>query len=166
MTMHPEARAWVEACLTRIPAPRSVIEIGSRNINGGVRDLFGDADYLGVDLMEGPGVDLVADAAQVDLPAADLVVTTEALEHYPDPKAVIDAVYRALVPGGALIATMAGPGRHPHSGLDGGGLHRDEHYRNIEPAELTEWLAGWAEHAIDIAGADLRCWATKRGHHG
>ena len=34
------------------------------------------------------------------------------------------------------------PPRYGHSGIDGGPLHPGEPYRNIEPAELGDWLDG------------------------
>lgn len=162
--MHPEARQWVEASIDGF-TPKRVLEIGSRNVNGGVRDLFPDSVYIGVDIIDGPGVDVVGDATELDLPPVDLVVTTEALEHHPNPGLVIETAYRVLVPGGMLIATMAGPGRHPHSGLLEGRPKPGEHYRNIEPDELAEWLAGWADVVIDLAGRDLRCRARKGDRH-
>ena len=35
-----------------------VLEVGSLDINGSVRELFEKCDYTGVDLQMGPGVDL------------------------------------------------------------------------------------------------------------
>lgn len=157
--MHPEARDWVRQCIER--PPTVVVEIGSRDINGSVRDLFPGCTYIGVDLVDGPGVDIVGDATTVGLPACDLVVSTEAFEHYPEPWKVIDAAHKALAPGGTFVATMAGPGRHPHSGLIEGPPQPGEHYQNITPAELAAWLAGWENVVIDHLGLDLRCSAMR-----
>lgn len=159
--MHREAREWVEQCIERFPDAEVVVEIGSRNINGGIRDLFLDSTFVGVDLVDGPGVDIVGDATLIVLPACDLVVSTEALEHYPEPWKVIDAAHKALNAGGVFVATMAGPGRQSHSGLIEGPVQPGEHYRNIEPGELRSWLEGWASMELDQFGADLRCWAIK-----
>ena len=64
----------------------TVLEVGSYDVNGSPRRLVGGAarHWLGIDRLPGPGVDLVGDAADVmqayDL-SADVVVSTEALEH-------------------------------------------------------------------------------------
>lgn len=160
--MHPDALNWVERCVAELGPFTQVVEIGSRNINGGVRHLFNGCDYVGVDLLDGPGVDKVGDIIDLaDSLTADCVVSTEALEHHPDPRSVIAAAARILPDRGVLIATMAGPGRQSHSGLIEGPVQAGEHYRNIEPGELRSWLDGWAVVEVDQHGADLRCWAIK-----
>jgi len=37
-----------------------VLEVGSLNINGTVRDFFDAEEYIGIDIGEGPGVDVVS----------------------------------------------------------------------------------------------------------
>ncbi len=126
-----------------------VVEFGSLDINGSVRGLFppGQA-YLGVDLQEGPGVDLVADVRDADLPLCDLVVCCEVLEHHPDAEGIIRAAYRCMLPGGRFIATMAMHPRAPHSAIDENPIRPWEFYRNVEPGELLGWLSGWAEREV------------------
>ena len=64
--MHVEAYDWVAESFrgwrdTHPGVEYKVLEIGSLDINGSVRPLFEDAEYyLGIDMQEGPGVDLVA----------------------------------------------------------------------------------------------------------
>jgi SAM-dependent methyltransferase len=119
-----------------------VVEVGSRDINGEVRSLIDAGTYVGIDLEDGPGVDVVADCRFWEPPwKASLVVCAEVLEHAPDPREVVDACIGYLRPGGRLIITCAGPGRAPHSGHDGGGVQADEHYANVDPADLEKWLA-------------------------
>lgn len=119
-----------------------VLEMGSRDVNGSVRDLFPrGVAYVGVDREPGPGVDLVMDAAAVVGMTPAIVVCCETLEHEETPERLIRHAARILVPGGLLIVTCAGPGRKPHSGIDGGRLRAGEHYRNIPPAELSMLLS-------------------------
>ena len=62
--MTPQLKYWVDQ--TRlgylVPTPNLILEIGSYNVNGKVRDLFlGSVKYIGIDLQEGPDVDIVMD---------------------------------------------------------------------------------------------------------
>lgn len=111
------------ALQNREVAGRRVLEVGSRDVNGSVRRMIqtrAPAAYLGVDIVEGPGVDRVCDAA--GLVAAfgpdsfDVVVTTEMLEHAKDWQAAIANMIGVLRPGGVLVVTTRSPGfgyHHP-----------------------------------------------------
>jgi hypothetical protein len=164
--VHPEAFAWVAAHATSEPV--EVLDIGGRNINGGVRGLFPNATrYVAVDIREGDGVDVVADAATwVPDREYDVVVSTETFEHtdvWPD---ICLTAYKACRTGGRLILTMAGPGRAVHSAIDGGpSLHPGEHYGNVEPDDLERVLltAGWRDVTVDYRAdsRDTRAIATK-----
>lgn len=145
--MHLEARVFVERIATNVWPRLRVVEFGARNVNGGVRDLFATASYLGVDLVEGPGVDVVADAAELclsELNPPDTVVCCEVLEHAPNAREIVLNAGRLLGPTGVAIFTAACEPRRPHSAKDGGPLREDEFYKNVDPRELREWLNSWA----------------------
>lgn len=149
--MHPEALAWV-AKTARAHGPfRSVVDAGGRDVNGSPRLLFPNSRYVAVDLSPGPGVDVVADAAawRPDEPV-DLVLSLEVLEHAADPASLVAAAWDCLHPGGRLIVTCATDPRAPHSGTDGGPLVQGEHYRNIGPEELKDWLADWDDVEMEV----------------
>lgn len=161
--MHDAAYQFVtQAAAALGTAPGAVLELGSYNVNGSVRPLFrGAARYHGVDVRPGPCVDEVADAATYDGAGAyDVVVTTEMLEHAPDPAACIRAAWRSLRPGGVLILTAAGPGRAPHSCDGWPAPPPGEHYANITRAALADWLAGWRDVAITVNAAAGDVYAT------
>ena len=63
----------------------SVIEMGSLNINGTVRDFYNPIKYIGVDIKEGDGVDLVCEAQNVNFQdgSFDVAVSAECFEHNP-----------------------------------------------------------------------------------
>jgi SAM-dependent methyltransferase len=63
-----------------------VLEIGSLDINGSVREFFEDCDYTGVDLGEGKGVDLVAKGEELDYFDGNFTVclSCECFEHNPE----------------------------------------------------------------------------------
>ena len=164
--MHTEALAWVFQWRGPLTHDTKVVEFGARNINGSVRELFaGVGEYVGVDLEPGRGVDVVHDAATVDLGHGtyDVVVCCEMLEHTPDGASVVANALRHLRPQGRFVATAAGPGREPHSADDGGDLADGEHYGNVDPGELDQWLsdAGFASWTVDTYGDDVRCVAWR-----
>lgn len=156
--MHPEAFAFAAAHAK----PGSVVEIGSRDINGSVRHLF-SGDYCGLDLEPGPGVDLVCDAVLYDAPPVDIVVCLEVLEHAPEPARVVAAAKRLLRRGGLLILTAACDPRPAHSGHDGGTLVEGEHYANVDPELLSRWLRGWSRSSVEThpERGDVYAVATK-----
>jgi len=162
--MHPEARAYVEA--RRSDEVISVLEIGGRWINGGVRDLFPNADpYVSLDIEDGPFVDIVANAATwIPDRTYDLIVCTEVFEHTPEWPAILSTMAAACRTGGRLVLTMAGPGRPAH-GASGGGEVPGEFYRNVPPGELAFELAarGWGAIEVDYqpSPADTRATATR-----
>jgi len=142
--VHIQARTFVANTVDALKVqPSRVIEIGGRNINGTIRDLFMGAErYVAIDLEAGAGVDVVADWLEF-APAfvPDCIVCCEVLEHAPRAEAIVNKALRALAPGGVFIVTAAGPGRMPHSAKDGGTLRDGEHYENIEPHLLANWFA-------------------------
>jgi hypothetical protein len=57
-----------------------------------------------------------------------------------------------LLPKGRIIITCAGPGRDPHSAIDGGELRPDEHYANISQQEMREALEFATFGQIKVSG--------------
>lgn len=93
----------------------SVIEMGSLNINGTVRDFYENTtNYVGVDLDEGPGVDLVAQGQEVDYEdnSFDVAVSAECFEHNPYWLETFINMHR--IAKSFVIFTCAGEGRPEH----------------------------------------------------
>lgn len=146
--MHPEARAWIAANACRA---LTVIEIGGRNVNGTVRDLFPGSHYTAIDRVPGSGVDVVADGATWKPPKqVDVVVCCEVLEHTPTAEQIVANARQMLKPGGLLLLTAATDGRAHHSATDGGPLRDGEFYRNVSREMLAGWLAKYARHQIEV----------------
>lgn len=166
--MHAEALEFVARFATVDPVV--VLDIGGRDINGTTRHLYPNADpYVVLDIADGPNVDVVADAAAWTPDRTyDVVLCTEVFEHTQAWPAIVATARAALRPGGLFVATMAGPGRPPHSAVDGGWtLHPGEHYANVHPDELRQVLAsqGWADVEVNVRSqpADVRCVARRPG---
>ena len=96
----------------------SVLEAGSLDINGSPRRYFkGIKDYVGIDWKAGKGVNVVSLAHEFHgRPDGyfQFVISTEMLEHDPHHQASIHRMMALLAPGGCLLITCAGPGRHSH----------------------------------------------------
>lgn len=162
--MHESVRLYVADAIATYGPFGYVLEIGSRDINGGIRDLFDGANYLGVDTRTGRGVDIVAKGELVRTGLFyDCVVCCEVLEHTEAAPAIVANAARLLVEGGVFVMTCAGPNRPPHSAIDEEPIRPDEFYRNVDADELETWLAdaGFTSWKIDPAGADMRCVAIR-----
>lgn len=163
--MHAEAMAYVADTIVEHELTGDVLDLGGRYINGTTRDLFPNGHrYIVVDIEPDPSVDIVADAGDLNLGEEfDVVLSTELLEHTPRGADIVASAYRHLRPGGTFVATMAGPGRPPHGAAGSPWPLEGEHYKNVWPDTLAEWLtdAGFAEHKIDTLGTDVRCWARR-----
>lgn len=159
--MHAEALAYVNRFAT--PDEVRVIEFGARDINGSPRHLFPNAVWWGIDLVDGPAVDEVADAATWTGEPADIVVCCEVLEHADQWHGIVASMAANTAPGGRVVITAAGPERAPHSAVDGGPLRPDEHYENIEPATLLAALkaAGLSSIEVEVSGGDVYATAVK-----
>jgi hypothetical protein len=161
--LHPEAFRFVASCLKKLPPRQTVLEYGGRNINGTTRVLLGDVDYTSVDIVPGPGVDVVADAAHytpVNVP--DTIICTEVLEHTGVWAEIVRNSAKVLGKSGVLILTCACEPRLPHSGVDGHPLwaNETEYYHNIDPLELSVVVedAGFPvfELEVDDVVGDIR----------
>lgn len=100
-------------------AGKRVLEIGAFDVNGSLRPhvmSLGPAEYIGVDLQLGPGVDQIADAcsASFNLGQFDLVLSTEMLEHAPDWRTAVRNMKAALALQGILLLTTRSRGFARH----------------------------------------------------
>ena len=139
--MHPEARDFIGNAVKGYER-EPVLEIGSRDVNGSIHSLF-TGEYLGIDRVPGPGVDLVIEARDYDGEEYyGLCVSAEALEHAYLPMDIIACAARALRPGGLFVITCAGPDRPVH-GANGGALEPGEPYQAITGAWIGEALECW-----------------------
>lgn len=160
--MHTEALDWIRRHAS--PARLTALDIGGRNINGTGRESWPNAAWTVLDIAPGDGVDIVADAATWTPDRQyHLVLCAEVFEHTPIWPEILRTAYAACRPGGLLIATMAGPGRAPHSGIDGGPVRAGEHYANVDPDDLAAALktAGWVDITVDQLGPDVRATAWR-----
>ena len=91
---------------------KRVLEVGALDVNGSVRGdimALGPAEYIGIDIRPGPGVDVICDAgdlvARFGEDAFDLVISTELLEHARDWRRIVSNIKRVTKPAGVLIVS-------------------------------------------------------------
>lgn len=99
---------------------RTVLELGAKGF--GARPLLKSwqpAEYVGVDLTPGPGVDLVCSAEDLTSVFSadhfDVVLSTEMLEHVRDWKKVLAAIKAVCRPGGIVVLTTRSLGYPFHA---------------------------------------------------
>jgi SAM-dependent methyltransferase len=108
--VHESVRVYVARQVAdRGLAGLSVVEVGSYDVNGTIRDLFA-GPYTGVDMRPGPGVDVVGRSDRLPFPAAmfDVAVSTEMLEHDLRPWLTVAELARVVKPGGTVLLTCRG----------------------------------------------------------
>ncbi len=116
---HPEQLEFVDH-LRRL-SPRHfhgarVLEIGSLDINGTIRNRFTDCQYTGIDVAPGPGVDVVCQGQDFDGPdgSFDTVISCEVMEHNPHWTETFRNMVRLCRRDGLVIMTCATWGRREH----------------------------------------------------
>lgn len=89
---------------------KRVLEVGSCDVNGSLRyiiELLGPAVYVGVDIVEGPGVDLVCASdnvvRQFGEESFDIVISTCVFEHIRDWKKAISNIKNICKQGGIIL---------------------------------------------------------------
>lgn len=98
---------------------KTVVDMGSYDVNGTYRGLFPSVDitmggqYIGVDIIPGPNVDVIVGSDEWNaIEDVDAVISGQTIEHVADIPAFMAGIFRILKPGGVLciIAPSEGPG--------------------------------------------------------
>lgn len=124
--MKKQVNEIVRIVAESLPKKIKVLEIGSLIVEGqehlSVRKLFPEAEYIGVDMRQGNGVDIVEDfidfANKCDNEKHDglnyrydneqefdLILCLEMLEHAKEPFQIIESAKQCLKPNGVLLVT-------------------------------------------------------------
>lgn len=149
---HPQQQRFVAAIKAAFPAcfvGGRVLEVGSLDINGTVRPHFAAAQYIGIDVGPGFGVDVVCQGQDYAEPdgSFDVVLSCEVMEHNPYWRETFANMLRLCRPGGLVLMTCATTGRREH------GTRRT----SPKDAPLIEWDYYGNRTATDFRRAfDLR----------
>ena len=175
---HPAQIAWCEHIKKNNPwhfRDKRVLDIGSLDVNGNNRYLFDDCEYIGLDVVPGPNVDVVSIAHEYKPSAPfDVVLSTNALEHDLYWRQTLDAMLMLLNPAGLLFFSAASLwGEHgtkrtspDESGTSQMGPEWENYYRNFREVDLYKNL-NWNQffrHGVSIFEGDIRFWAIKKAN--
>ena len=143
---HLQQRDFFQNLQSKAPeafADVTVLEVGSLNINGTVRDFFASRKYVGVDVAPGKHVDVVCNGEDLDYPdnSFDVAVSAECFEHNPEWVATFQNMWR--MSSTHVIMTCATEGRSEHgtrkSSPGSSPLTLDwDYYGNLTEADFRE----------------------------
>ncbi|MGE5466690.1 MAG: class I SAM-dependent methyltransferase [Ignavibacteria bacterium] len=170
--MHPQQAFFVSSVKQNLPdwfKGKSVLEVGSLDINGSVRPLFEECTYLGIDVGAGRSVDVVCRGEDLGVPAAsyDFVISCEMMEHNPRWRETFINMLRVMKPDGLMLLTCATFGRRKHGTPDSTPVDSPltsaegaNYYRNLGESDFTgliafdAWFAAW-RFFVDPTSYDL-----------
>lgn len=90
---------------------KTVVDVGSYDINGTYKSLF-TGEYVGVDILAGPNVDVLMDSPEWEqIKDVDAVISGQTLGHVADIPGLMAKIMRVLKPGGILCVIV--PSRGP-----------------------------------------------------
>jgi SAM-dependent methyltransferase len=118
--MHKGNQDWLRSLSKKYPGSfkkSRVLEIGSLEWNGSVRKRFSSPiKYIGVDIVAGPGVDVVAKAAETVFQEGefDTLVCLSLFEHDPDWRRSFQHNLKWLKPGGMAFVCWGAEGNKQH----------------------------------------------------
>ena len=162
------------------PVFKRVFEVGSLDVNGSMRDYnflgrdnkwvekCGVEEYIGLDLIAGPSVDIVGNSHAVPLDDSqfDLVLCLNMLEHDDAPDLTFKECYRVLKENGTFILSVPDETSPEHGTeeafpqLGGGSTHYNFFTKETIYAMLEE--AGFVIIAFQVENGYIYSNATKR----
>lgn len=148
--MRELVKDFVKICAETLPVLEPVYEFGALQVPGqegyaDLRPFFKGKKYIGADMQEGPGVDVVLNLHNIELPpeTAGTVLALDTLEHVEYVRKAVDEVYRILTPDGIFIATSVMNFR----------IHAWPHdYWRFTPEGFKSLLKPFAHSIVEFAG--------------
>ena len=153
--MHIQAKdftIFVKQLLSDYFINKTVLDVGSGDINGNNRFLFQNCEYYGNDVIQGHNVTVVSKTKDLQFSSNsfDTIISTECFEHDPEYKESLLKIYDMLKPNGLFCFTCASTGRPEHGTLrtspqDSFGTWGNiegmvDYYKNLTESDINEVL--------------------------
>jgi SAM-dependent methyltransferase len=123
----------------------NVLEIGSLDVNGNIRNLFDFTnEYTGIDLEKGPNVDLVLNGTNIDElnKNFDIIISCECFEHAKDWKLIFEKMCQISKPNSFIVISVASTGRVEHGTERSGNWqspgNKDDYYLNLTKKDFIK----------------------------
>jgi SAM-dependent methyltransferase len=122
---------------------KKIVEIGSLIINGTLRSIFRSPHYLGVDLENGPGVDVISRAHELTYAdnTFDVALSAECFEHDEHWVKSFQKMLDMTKPEGMIVFSCATDGRPEHGTprTDAGSSpFTPDYYKNLNEQDFRE----------------------------
>lgn len=152
---------------------KRVLEIGSLNINGTVRDFFTEnQEYIGCDLGPGDGVDIISLGHELPYEnnSFDVAISCECFEHDIHWVKTFQKMIDLVVPDGLILMTCATTGRAEHGTKENHPTDAPftlDYYKNLTEEDFRnhfDFDAVFKEYqfsAVDVSH-DLQFWGIKK----
>lgn len=145
-----------------------IIEIGSLIINGSLREIFKTQHYIGVDLGNGPGVDIVSFAHKLPFKdnTFDVALSAECFEHDEHWIKTFKKMIDMTKPNGLIAFSCATDGRPEHGTPRtdiGSSPFTPDYYKNLNEQDFRQQfdfdnLFSSYEFSIEPSHHDLYFW--------
>ena len=168
---HKQQLDFVQAVKDQFPEyfkGTKVLEVGSLNINGSVRQFFEANEYIGCDLGEGAGVDIVCQGHELPYPdgSFDVVISCECFEHDQHWEKTFQKMIDLARKGGLIIFSCATIGRPEHgtartSPTDAPFVN--DYYRNLSEEDFEQFKSSFNSYRFSqcLSPKDLYFWGLK-----
>jgi SAM-dependent methyltransferase len=145
-----------------------VLEVGSLNINGSVRQFFEPEQYIGCDLGEGAGVDIVCQGHELPYPdgSFDVVISCECFEHDKHWAKTFQKMLDLTRKGGLIIFSCATIGRPEHGTTrtsPADAPFTNDYYRNLREEDFEQFKSSFNSYRFSqcLSPRDLYFWGLK-----
>tara|TARA_A100000164_G_C21901457_1_gene770751 strand:- start:941 stop:1660 length:720 start_codon:yes stop_codon:yes gene_type:complete len=122
----------------------NILEVGSLDVNGNIRGLFDFCNnYTGIDLKEGPNVDVVINGTDIDKlnRKFDIIISCECFEHAKDWQTIFKKMCEISKPDSFIIISVASTGRIEHGTERSGNWqspgNKDDYYLNLTKKDFV-----------------------------
>ena len=151
--MRQTIKDFVCLASTSLPVVEPIYEFGAFQVPSqegfsDLRSLFPGRNYIGADMREGPGVDVILNLHSIDLPSESvgMVLCLDTLEHVEYPHKALEEIHRVLLPDGmAIISSVMDFPIHDHP----------QDYWRFTPEAIKSLLKPFASSFVGYAGVEI-----------